>query len=105
MPGMAQWKCHFCLKKLNADYKAELLGERLLSTPQHYAYLKISEGCNRTCAFCAIPLMRGIHVSKPIEAIVQEAENLVRMGVKEVMLIAQELTYYGLDIYKKRDVA
>lgn len=90
------------LKKLNADYKAELLGERLLSTPQHYAYLKISEGCNRTCSFCAIPLMRGVHVSKPIEAIVQEAENLVRMGVKEVMLIAQELTYYGLDNYKKR---
>jgi ribosomal protein S12 methylthiotransferase len=90
------------LKKLNADYKAELLGERLLSTPQHYAYLKISEGCNRTCAFCAIPLMRGIHVSKPIDALVKEAENLVRMGVKEVMLIAQELTYYGLDIYKKR---
>jgi ribosomal protein S12 methylthiotransferase len=90
------------LKKLNADYKADLLGERLLSTPQHYAYLKISEGCNRTCAFCAIPLMRGVHISKPMEAIVQEAENLVRMGVKEVMLIAQELTYYGLDIYKKR---
>jgi ribosomal protein S12 methylthiotransferase len=90
------------LKKLNADYKAELLGERLLSTPQHYAYLKISEGCNRTCAFCAIPLMRGVHISKPIEAIVLEAENLVRMGVKEMMLIAQELTYYGLDIYKKR---
>jgi ribosomal protein S12 methylthiotransferase len=90
------------LKKLNADYKVELLGERLLSTPQHYAYLKISEGCNRTCAFCAIPLMRGVHISKPIEAIVMEAENLVRMGVKEMMLIAQELTYYGLDIYKKR---
>jgi ribosomal protein S12 methylthiotransferase len=90
------------LKKLNADYKAELLGERLLATPQHYAYLKISEGCNRTCAFCAIPLMRGVHISRPMEAIVQEAENLVRMGVKEVMLIAQELTYYGLDLYKKR---
>ena len=90
------------LKKLDADYKAELIGERLLSTPQHYAYLKISEGCNRTCAFCAIPLMRGLHVSKPIEAVVQEAEKLVRMGVKEVMLIAQELTYYGLDIYKRR---
>ena len=89
------------LKKLNADYKAELIGERLLSTPQHYAYLKISEGCNRTCAFCAIPLMRGRHVSKPIEDIVKEAEGLVRMGVKEVMLIAQELTYYGLDIYGK----
>jgi ribosomal protein S12 methylthiotransferase len=90
------------LKRLNADYKADLLGERLLSTPQHYAYLKISEGCNRTCSFCAIPLMRGMHVSKSMEAIVQEAENLVRMGVKEVMLIAQELTYYGLDLYKKR---
>ncbi len=90
------------LKKLNADYKAELLGERLLSTPQHYAYLKISEGCNRTCSFCAIPLMRGVHKSKPIEAVLKEAENLVRMGVKEVMLIAQELTYYGLDLYKKR---
>lgn len=92
------------LKKLNADYKEELLGERLLATPQHYAYLKISEGCNRTCAFCAIPLMRGIHVSKTMEAIVEEAKNLVRMGVKEVMLIAQELTYYGLDIYKKREL-
>ena len=90
------------LKKLNADYKAELIGERLLATPQHYAYLKISEGCNRTCSFCAIPLMRGVHVSKPIEALVQEAQHLVRMGVKEVMLIAQELTYYGLDLYKKR---
>jgi ribosomal protein S12 methylthiotransferase len=92
------------LKKLNADYREELLGERLLATPQHYAYLKISEGCNRTCAFCAIPLMRGTHVSKPIESIVQEARNLVRMGVKEVMLIAQELTYYGLDIYQKRQL-
>jgi ribosomal protein S12 methylthiotransferase len=90
------------LKKLNADYKSELVGERLLATPQHYAYLKISEGCNRTCAFCAIPLMRGLHVSKPIESIIQEAEKLVRAGVKEIMLIAQELTYYGLDIYKKR---
>lgn len=93
------------LKKLNADYRSELLGERLLSTPSHYAYLKISEGCNRTCAFCAIPLMRGGHVSKPIEEIIREAENLVRMGVKEVLLIAQELTYYGLDIYKKRSLA
>lgn len=92
------------LKKLNADYKAELVGERLLSTPQHYAYLKISEGCNRTCSFCAIPLMRGAHVSKPIEELVKETESLVRMGVKEVMLIAQELTYYGLDIYKKRQL-
>lgn len=90
------------LKTLEADYKSELLGERLLSTPKHYAYLKISEGCNRTCSFCAIPLMRGQHISKPMEHLVAEAENLVRMGVKEVMLIAQELTYYGLDIYKKR---
>jgi ribosomal protein S12 methylthiotransferase len=93
------------LKQLNADYKTELLGERLLSTPKHYAYLKISEGCNRTCAFCAIPLMRGAHISKPIEAIIGEAEGLVRKGVKEIMLIAQELTYYGLDIYKKRMLA
>lgn len=90
------------LKTLEADYKSELVGERLLSTPKHYAYLKISEGCNRTCAFCAIPLMRGQHISKPMEELVAEAEKLVRMGVKEVMLIAQELTYYGLDIYKKR---
>jgi ribosomal protein S12 methylthiotransferase len=93
------------LKEFNADYKKELLGERLLSTPKHYAYLKISEGCNRTCAFCAIPLMRGKHISKTIEEIVAEAEGLVRRGVKEVMLIAQELTYYGLDIYKKRMLA
>jgi ribosomal protein S12 methylthiotransferase len=90
------------LKQFEADYKSELLGERLLATPQHYAYLKISEGCNRTCAFCAIPLMRGQHVSRPIEGLVKEAESLVKKGVKEVMLIAQELTYYGLDIYKKR---
>jgi ribosomal protein S12 methylthiotransferase len=90
------------LKQFEADYKAELLGERLLATPKHYAYLKISEGCNRTCAFCAIPLMRGGHVSRPIEELVREAEGLVRKGVKEVMLIAQELTYYGLDIYKQR---
>jgi ribosomal protein S12 methylthiotransferase len=90
------------LKQFDADYKTELLGERLLATPQHYAYLKISEGCNRTCSFCAIPLMRGGHVSKSIEEIVKEAEGLVKRGVKEVMLIAQELTYYGLDLYKKR---
>jgi ribosomal protein S12 methylthiotransferase len=90
------------LKQLNADYKAELIGERLLSTPKHYAYLKISEGCNRTCSFCAIPLMRGGHVSKTIEEVIAEAKNLVKMGVKEIMLIAQELTYYGIDIYKKR---
>lgn len=90
------------LKRFDADYKAELIGERLLSTPSHYAYLKISEGCNRTCSFCAIPLMRGQHVSKPIEALVTEAEKLVKSGVKEIMLIAQELTYYGLDLYKQR---
>lgn len=90
------------LSTLNADYKAELVGERLLSTPSHYAYMKISEGCNRTCSFCAIPLMRGEHRSKPMEELVKEAERLVKMGVREIMLIAQELTYYGLDLYKKR---
>ncbi|NSL87442.1 30S ribosomal protein S12 methylthiotransferase RimO [Chitinophaga solisilvae] len=90
------------LKKFDADYKSELIGERLLSTPSHYAYLKIAEGCNRTCSFCAIPLMRGSHVSRPIEELVKEAEKLVRSGVKEIMLIAQELTYYGLDLYKQR---
>jgi ribosomal protein S12 methylthiotransferase len=93
------------LKQFDADYKQELIGERLLSTPKHYAYLKISEGCNRTCSFCAIPLMRGGHISKTIEEVVAEAKKLVQMGVKEVMLIAQELTYYGLDIYKKRALA
>jgi ribosomal protein S12 methylthiotransferase len=90
------------LAVLNADYKTELVGERLLSTPSHYAYMKISEGCNRTCSFCAIPLMRGDHRSKPMEELILEAEKLVKMGVKELMLIAQELTYYGLDLYKKR---
>jgi len=90
------------LKRLGADYKHELIGERILSTPQHYAYLKISEGCNRTCSFCAIPLMRGQHVSKTMEAIVAEAKHLALQGAKELMLIAQELTYYGLDIYRKR---
>lgn len=90
---------------LEADYKHELIGERTISTPKHYAYLKISEGCNRTCSFCAIPLMRGKHISKTIEDLVTEAKNLARIGVKEVMLIAQELTYYGLDIYKKRALA
>ncbi len=93
------------LKQFEADYKTELLGARLLATPRHYAYLKISEGCNRTCSFCAIPLMRGNHASKSIEEIVKEAEGLVKFGVKEIMLIAQELTYYGLDIYKKRMLA
>jgi ribosomal protein S12 methylthiotransferase len=92
------------LAKLNADYKHELIGERLITTPQHYAYVKIAEGCNRTCSFCAIPLMRGGHVSRPIEELVREAQNLARRGVKEIMLIAQELTYYGLDLYKKREL-
>ena len=90
------------LKKLGADYKHELIGERYLTTSPHYAYLKISEGCNRTCAFCAIPLMRGQHVSRKIEDLVEEAKHLAKNGVKEIMLIAQELTYYGLDIYKER---
>jgi ribosomal protein S12 methylthiotransferase len=94
----------FLLNKFKADYKADLIGERLLSTPNHYAYLKISEGCNRTCSFCAIPLMRGKHASRTIESLVKEAEKLVERGVKEIMLIAQELTYYGLDIYKKREL-
>jgi ribosomal protein S12 methylthiotransferase len=106
MPEVDAWfgtmELPFLLKKLNADYKKELIGERLLSTPSHYAYLKISEGCNRTCSFCAIPLMRGGHVSQPMETLVQEAQKLVSRGVKEIMLIAQELTYYGLDIYKRR---
>ena len=93
------------LEKLEADYKHELIGERRLMTPPHYAYLKISEGCNRTCTFCAIPLMRGKHISKTIEALVKEAHSLAKQGVKEIMLIAQELTYYGLDIYKERKLA
>ena len=92
------------LKTFNADYKADLIGERLLYTPQHYAYMKISEGCNRTCSFCAIPLMRGQHIRRTIESLVDEAKRLVDRGVKEIMLIAQELTYYGLDIYKKREL-
>jgi ribosomal protein S12 methylthiotransferase len=92
------------LARLNANYQHELIGERAITTPLHYAYLKISEGCNRTCSFCAIPLMRGKHVSKPIEALVTEARSLARRGVKELMLIAQELTYYGLDIYKERQL-
>lgn len=92
------------LKQFEADYKSELLGERLLATPRHYAYMKISEGCNRTCSFCAIPLMRGQHVSRSMDDLVKESESLVKKGVREVMLIAQELTYYGLDIYKKRSL-
>jgi ribosomal protein S12 methylthiotransferase len=90
------------LKKFEVDYRSELVGERFLATPQHYAYLKISEGCNRTCAFCAIPLMRGQHVSRSMDDLVKEAEGLAKKGVKELLLIAQELTYYGLDLYKKR---
>jgi ribosomal protein S12 methylthiotransferase len=90
------------LSRLNADYQHDLIGERIIMTPPHYAYLKISEGCNRTCSFCAIPLMRGKHVSRTIESLVNEAKSLAKRGVKELMLIAQELTYYGLDIYKKR---
>ncbi len=93
------------LKALEADYKHELLGERLTTTPKNYAYLKIAEGCDRPCSFCAIPLMRGGHKSKPIEDLVQEAKNLARDGVKELVLIAQDLTYYGLDLYKKRNLA
>ena len=106
IPGVDAWfgtmELPNILKAFEADYKAELVGERLLSTPSHYAYLKISEGCNRTCSFCAIPLMRGKHVSKSIEDLVTEANSLVKKGVKEIMLIAQELTYYGLDLYKER---
>jgi ribosomal protein S12 methylthiotransferase len=93
------------LKKFNADYKHELVGERLITTAQHYAYMKISEGCDRPCSFCAIPLMRGKHRSKPIEVLEQEARHLVKHGVKELLLIAQDSTYYGLDIYKKRNLA
>ena len=93
------------LKALEADYKHELVGERLTTTPKHYAYLKISEGCDRPCSFCAIPLMRGGHVSKPIEDLTREAENLAAEGVRELILIAQDLTYYGLDIYKRRALA
>lgn len=93
------------LKALGADYKHELLGERLTTTPKNYAYLKIAEGCDRPCSFCAIPLMRGKHVSQPIEKLVAEARTLAANGVKELILIAQDLTYYGLDLYKKRNLA
>ncbi len=93
------------LKALGADYKHELIGERLTTTPKNYAYLKIAEGCDRPCSFCAIPLMRGKHRSKPIEDLVSEAEKLAANGVKELILIAQDLTYYGLDLYKKRNLA
>ena len=93
------------LKTLKADYQHELVGERLLTTPNHFAYFKVSEGCDRPCSFCAIPLMRGGHVSKSIEELVREARHLAKNGVKELMLIAQDLTYYGLDIYKKRNLS
>ena len=93
------------LKTLKADYKHELVGERLLTTPSHYAYFKIAEGCDRPCSFCAIPIMRGKHVSTPIEELLASAKSLAAKGVKELMLIAQDLTYYGLDIYKKRNLA
>ncbi|CAG5083508.1 30S ribosomal protein S12 methylthiotransferase RimO [Parvicella tangerina] len=93
------------LKTLKADYKKELVGERLLTTPSHYAYFKIAEGCDRPCSFCAIPLMRGKHKSTPIEELVEGAKKLAAKGVKELILIAQDLTYYGLDLYKKRELA
>lgn len=93
------------LKTLKADYKQELVGERLLTTPQHFAYFKISEGCDRPCSFCAIPLMRGTHVSVPIEELVSRAKSLAAKGTRELLMIAQDLTYYGLDIYKKRELA
>lgn len=93
------------LKTLKADYKYELVGERLLTTPNHYAYFKIAEGCDRPCSFCAIPLMRGKHVSTPMEQLVANATQLAKQGVKELLLIAQDLTYYGLDLYKKRNLA
>lgn len=93
------------LKQFNADYKKELVGERILTNPGHYAYLKISEGCDRPCSFCAIPLMRGGHVSRPIEELVMEAQHLARKGTRELLLIAQDSTYYGLDLYKKRNLS
>lgn len=93
------------LKVFKADYRHELVGERILTNPGHYAYVKISEGCDRPCSFCAIPLMRGGHVSRPIEEIVQEAQNLARSGTRELLIIAQDSTYYGLDLYKKRMLA
>lgn len=93
------------LKQLNANYKHELIGERILTNPSHFAYLKISEGCDRPCSFCAIPIMRGKHISKPMEELVLEAKNLAKKGTKELLLIAQDSTYYGLDLYKKRNLA
>ena len=109
IPNVDDWfgtmELPLLLKKFKADYKHELVGERILTTSNHYAYLKISEGCDRPCSFCAIPLMRGKHVSKPIEQLVTEAKNLAKGGTKELLLIAQDSTYYGLDIYKKRNLS
>ena len=109
IPDIDQWfgtrDLPLLLKALGADYKHELVGERLTTTPRHYAYLKISEGCDRPCSFCAIPLMRGKHRSTPIEKLVEESQKLAAKGVKELILIAQDLTYYGLDIYGKRELA
>ncbi|MCR9250635.1 MAG: 30S ribosomal protein S12 methylthiotransferase RimO [bacterium] len=93
------------LKRFKADYKKELVGERILATANHYAYLKIAEGCDRPCSFCAIPIMRGKHISKPMDELVKEAQNLAKNGTKELLLIAQDSTYYGLDLYKKRNLA
>jgi len=93
------------LKKFKADYKHELVGERLITTPRHYAYMKIAEGCDRPCSFCAIPIMRGKHISRPMEELVKSAQTLAKNGTKELILIAQDLTYYGLDIYKKRNLS
>lgn len=109
MPAVDAWfgtnELPRLLKTLRADYKHELVGERLLTTPAHYAYLKIAEGCDRPCSFCAIPLMRGSHVSRPMDELITEARSLARRGTKELILIAQDLTYYGLDIYKKRNLS
>jgi len=109
IPGVDAWfgtmELPMLLKKFNADYKKELLGERIITTANHYGYLKIAEGCDRPCSFCAIPLMRGKHVSRNMEDLVKEATSLVRNGTKEILLIAQDSTYYGLDIYKERKLA
>lgn len=109
IPGVDAWfgtmELPLLLKKFKADYKHELIGERITTTARHFAYLKISEGCDRPCSFCAIPIMRGKHVSKPIEQIIDEAGNLAKNGVRELLLIAQDSTYYGLDIYKKRNLS
>lgn len=109
IPGVDAWfgtrDLSRLLKQFKADYKQELVGERILTNPGHYAYLKISEGCDRPCSFCAIPLMRGKHISRPIEELVLEAKNLAKNGTKELLLIAQDSTYYGIDLYKKRALA